>query len=174
MDEAYLDFLDDPVDLIPLVRDGMRPNVLLMRTFSKIYGLAGLRLGYGIGCAELVAAIEKIRQPFNINSLAQAAAIAAIDDCGHVRATRENNRRGLQFLETSFRRLGLEHVPSHANFVLARVGDGAGITQALQKSGVIVRPMGGYQLPEWIRISVGTPDENQRCMDALRAILGKT
>lgn len=173
MDEAYLDFLDDPVDLIPLVRDGIRPNVLLMRTFSKIYGLAGLRLGYGIGSAELIAALEKIRQPFNINSLAQAAALAAMEDRGHVRATRENNRQGLQFLETTFRRLGLEHVPSHANFVLVRVGDGSGITQALQQRGIIVRPMGGYQLPEWIRISVGTPEENQRFVDALRAILDK-
>src|ERR1041385_1934932 len=91
MDEAYLDFLEEPVDLLPLVRDGSKPNLLLMRTFSKIFGLAGLRLGYGIGHPELIAALEKVRQPFNINSLAQVAAIAALDDDEHVRRTRANN-----------------------------------------------------------------------------------
>jgi histidinol-phosphate aminotransferase len=168
MDEAYIEFLDDALDLIPLVRLGVRKNLILMRTFSKIYGLAGLRIGYGIGHPEFIAALEKIRQPFNINSLAQAAALAALDDDGHIRKTRANNFGGLEFFSRAFRDLKLESVPSSANFILVRVGEGQKVFDAMQKQGVIVRPMGGYQLPEWIRISIGTPKENQRCLDALK------
>ena len=169
MDEAYIDFLDDPLDLVSLVRLGTRPNLILMRTFSKIYGLAGLRIGYGIGNPEFVTALEKIRQPFNINSLAQVAALAALDDVEHVRKTRANNFAGLEFFKRAFRDLKLESVPSSANFILARVGDGQRVFEAMQKQGVIVRPMGGYQLPEWIRISIGTPPENERCLNALKS-----
>jgi len=171
MDEAYIEFLNDAVDLIPLIRLGARKNLILMRTFSKIYGLAGLRIGYGIANAELVSALEKIRQPFNINLLAQTAALAALDDDEHVRKTRANNFGGLQFFEKAFRDLKLEFVPSFANFVLVRVGEGQKVFDAMQKQGVIVRPMGGYQLPEWIRISVGTPKENERCLNVLKAAL---
>ncbi len=103
MDEAYIEFLDDPLDLVSLVRLGTRPNLILMRTFSKIYGLAGLRIGYGIGNPEFIAALEKIRQPFNINLLAQTAALAALDDDEHVRKTRANNFAGLKFFEQAFR-----------------------------------------------------------------------
>jgi histidinol-phosphate aminotransferase len=171
MDEAYLDFLDDPLDLVSLVRLGTRPNLILMRTFSKIYGLAGLRIGYGIGNPEFIAALEKIRQPFNLNLLAQSAALAALDDDEHVRKTRANNFAGLEFFAKAFRSLKLEYVPSHANFILVRVGDGQRVFEALQRQGVIVRPMGGYQLPEWIRISIGTPPENERCLAALKTAL---
>ena len=171
MDEAYIDFLDDPLDLVPLVRQGAKPNLILMRTFSKIYGLAGLRIGYGIGHPEFVAALEKIRQPFNANLLAQTAALAALDDAEHVRKTRLNNFAGLKFFEQTFRNLKLEFVPSAANFILVRVGKGQRVFEALQKQGVIVRPMGGYQLPEWIRITVGTPQENERCLAALKKAL---
>jgi histidinol-phosphate aminotransferase len=171
MDEAYLDFLDDPLDLVSLIRLGTRPNLILMRTFSKIYGLAGLRIGYGIGNPEFIAALERIRQPFNINLLAQTAALAALDDSEHVRKTRENNFAGLEFFAKAFRNLKLEYVPSHANFILVRVGDGQRVFEALQRQGVIVRPMGGYQLPEWIRISIGTPPENERFLAALKAML---
>ncbi|MGA9780242.1 MAG: histidinol-phosphate transaminase [Limisphaerales bacterium] len=171
MDEAYLDFLDDPLDLVSLVRLGARPNLILMRTFSKIYGLAGLRIGYGIGNSEFVAALEKIRQPFNINLLAQVAALAALDDVEHVRKTRANNFAGLDFFKRAFRDLKLECIPSFANFILVRVGDGQRVFEAMQKQGVIVRPMGGYQLPEWIRISIGTPQENERCLVALKKAL---
>jgi len=173
MDEAYIEFLDDAVDLVSLVRLGARKNLILMRTFSKIYGLAGLRIGYGIGNSELVAALEKIRQPFNINLLAQTAALAALDDDGHVRKTRQNNFAGLDFFNRAFRDLELEYVPSSANFILVRVGEGQKVFEAMQKQGVIVRPMGGYQLPEWIRISVGTPEENERCLGALKDALNK-
>jgi histidinol-phosphate aminotransferase len=171
MDEAYIDFLNDPVDLTPLVRQGTRPNLILMRTFSKIYGLAGLRIGYGIGNPEFVAALEKVRQPFNINLLAQTAALAALDDIEHIRKTRRNNFAGLEFFERAFRSLKLEFIPSAANFILVRVGDGRKVFEAMQKRGVIVRPMGGYQLPEWIRISIGTPEENERCLATLKTAL---
>jgi histidinol-phosphate aminotransferase len=171
MDEAYIEFLDEPVDLLPLIRRSEKPNLLIMRTFSKIFGLAGLRLGYGIAQPELIAALEKIRQPFNINSIAQAGALAALDDAEHVRKTRANNAAGLKFLAEGLKQLGLELIPSSANFILARAGDGQRVFNELQKRGVIVRPLGGYQLPEWIRISVGTPEENQRCLAALKEIL---
>jgi histidinol-phosphate aminotransferase len=173
LDEAYIEFLGEPLDLLPEIRNGGKPNLLLMRTFSKIYGLAGLRIGYGIGHPDFIAALEKIRQPFNINSVAQAGALAALDDTKHVEKTRKINSRGLKLYARTFRKLGLEFVPSQANFILVRVGDGQRVFVELQKLGVIVRPMGGYQLPEWIRISIGTPKENQRCLEALKTVLGQ-
>jgi histidinol-phosphate aminotransferase len=171
MDQAYVEFLDKPDDLLPLIRSGKKPNLILLRTFSKIYGLAGLRLGYGIAHPDFVAALEKIRQPFNINSLAQEAGLAALDDAVHVRRTRQNNFRGRTLLQRGCSELGLEFVPSAANFVLVRVGRGQEVFEQLQREGIIVRPMGGYQLPEWIRISVGTPAENRRCLAALKKIM---
>lgn len=171
MDEAYVEFLDKPSGLLPLIRTGGLPNLLLMRTFSKIYGLAGLRLGYGIGHPELIAALEKIRQPFNINSLIQAGALAALDDEEHIQRTRRNNADGLRFFESAFRTLKLDFVPSAANFILVRVGDGQKVFAEMQKLGVIVRPMAGYQLPDWIRISIGSPAENDRCLASLKSAL---
>ena len=168
MDEAYFEFLESPLDLVPRLQE--KPNLLLMRTFSKIYGLAGLRIGYGIGHPEFIAALEKVRQPFNLNAMAQAAALAAIDDTDHLEATRSNNAVGLEFFEQTLSELNIETVASHANFILANVGDGASTFQKLQERGVITRPMAGYQLPEWIRISIGTPAENERCLAALREL----
>ena len=173
MDEAYIEFLDEPLDLAALVRLGARPNLLLMRTFSKIFGLAGLRLGYGIGHPDLIVTLEKIRQPFNINSIAQAGALAALGDEEHIRKTRQNNFSGLEFFQSAFRELKLEYVQSAANFILVRVGEGQRVFEAMQRQGVIVRPMGGYQLGEWIRISVGTPKENERCLGALKVALSE-
>jgi histidinol-phosphate aminotransferase len=172
MDEAYIEFLNDAVDLVSLIRLGARQNLLLMRTFSKIFGLAGLRLGYGIGHPDLITVLEKIRQPFNINSIAQAGALAALEDNEHMGKTRTNNARGLDFFQRAFRDLKLEYVPSAANFILVRVGEGQKIFEAMQKLGVIVRPMGGYLLPEWIRISVGTKEENERGLEALKKSFG--
>ncbi len=171
LDEAYIEFLDDPVDFTGLIRLGTCPNVMLMRTFSKIHGLAGLRVGYGMGPAPLIAAFEKIRQPFNLNLPAQVAAAAALEDVEHVQKTRINNFQGLEYLSAGFRRLGLEYVPSHANFIMVKVGRGQFIFEAMQRRGVIVRPMGGYLLPEWIRVSVGLPQENERCLAALHESL---
>jgi len=171
LDEAYFEFLEKPLDLVPEIRAGKR-NLLLMRTFSKIYGLAGLRLGYGIGNPDFIAELEKIRQPFNINAIAQAAALAALDDTAHAEKTRKNNTRGLKLFARTFRKMKLQYVPTAANFILVRVGDGQRVFTELQKLGVITRPMGGYRLPEWIRISVGTSKENQRCLEALKQVLG--
>jgi len=165
MDEAYFEFIDDAPNLLPLISE--KQNLLLMRTFSKIHGLAGLRVGYGIGHPDFIAALEKIRQPFNLNALAQAAALAALEDEEHVRATRENNTEGLRFFENAFSEMGIDYVPSHANFILSKVGDGQEIFEKLQQPGIITRAMGGYGLPEWIRISIGTPVENGRCLAAL-------
>ena len=165
MDEAYFEFLDDPINMLPLINT--KPNLLLMRTFSKIYGLAGLRVGYGIGHPDFIAALEKIRQPFNLNAMAQAAALAALDDDEHLQQTRKVNKAGLKFFESEFEELGIEYVRSHANFILAKVGDGQKMFLDLQKQGIITRPMSGYQLPEWIRISIGTTEQNDRCLNAL-------
>ncbi|HIL24118.1 MAG TPA: histidinol-phosphate transaminase, partial [Verrucomicrobia bacterium] len=165
MDEAYFEFIDDAPDLVPLISE--KQNLLLMRTFSKIHGLAGLRVGYGIGHPDFIAALEKIRQPFNLNAMAQAAALAALEDDEHVRATRENNAEGLKLFENAFAEMGIETVPSHANFILTKVGDGQAMFEQLQLRGIITRAMGGYGLPEWIRISIGTPVENGRCLAAL-------
>ena len=173
LDEAYIEFLDNSLDLLPEICSGARANLLLMRTFSKIYGLAGLRLGYGIGHPEFIAALEKIRQPFNVNAIAQAGALAALDDNAHAERTRRNNARGLRLYERTFRELGLEFVRSSANFILVRVGEGQRVFLEMQKLGVIVRPMNGYQLPEWIRISIGTPKQDKRCVEALRIALAR-
>jgi len=171
LDEAYIEFLEEPADFLPQIRRGEKPNLLLMRTFSKVYGLAGLRLGYGIGHPELASVMEKVRQPFNISSIAQAAAIAALDDVEHLQKTTSNNASGLKFFSEAFKKLGLEFVPSAANFILVRVGAGQQVFEELQKRGIIVRPMAGYQLPEWIRISVGTPAQNKRCLEALKDLI---
>ncbi|MGH8022655.1 MAG: aminotransferase class I/II-fold pyridoxal phosphate-dependent enzyme, partial [Limisphaerales bacterium] len=120
---------------------------------------------------DLISAFEKIRQPFNINSVAQAAALAAMDDAGHIRKTRANNFDGLDFFERALRELQVEFVPSHGNFILVRVGDGARVFEFMQRQGVIVRPMGGYQLPEWVRISIGTPAQNERSLAVLKQTL---
>jgi histidinol-phosphate aminotransferase len=170
MDEAYIEFLEEPGDLLPLVRGG-RQNLLIMRTFSKIFGLAGLRIGYGMASPELIAGLETIRAPFNINSIAQAGALAALEDTEHVRKTRVNNAEGLRQVSHGLRELGVEYIPSAGNFILARVGDGKRVFDEMQKLGVIVRPMGGYDLPEWVRISIGTFKENERCLAALKKVL---
>ena len=173
MDEAYIEFLDEPQDLLPLVRRSDRPNLLLTRTYSKIHGLAGTRIGYGIGHPDVIAALEKIRQPFNINSVAQAGAGGALDDHEHVKRTRRNNSDGLRYFERELAQAGIEFIPSSANFILARVGGGERVFEAMQREGVIIRPMGIYHLPEWLRITIGTPAENGRCLSALKRALGR-
>jgi histidinol-phosphate aminotransferase len=172
MDEAYIEFLDGHQDLLPRIRERTHPNLLLMRTFSKIHGLAGLRLGYGIGHPDVISALEKVRQPFNANAISQAGAVAALDDEEHLLRTRKNNAEGLRFFENAFAKKNLEFVHSSANFILVKIGQGQRIFEELQQDGVIVRPMAGYQLPEFIRISVGTPRENERCLESLEKALG--
>ena len=165
LDEAYAEYVVNPPDLRPLIAEGRK--VICLRTFSKIYGLAGIRVGYGYASAEFVALLNRVRQPFNVNSLAQEAAIAALDDEAFVLRARRVNNAGLKQLTKGFQKLGLEVVPSAANFMLVKVGDGAAVFQKLQKAGVIVRPVAGYGLPEWVRVTVGTKAQNERLLAAM-------
>ena len=170
LDEAYVDFLDNPPDLRPLIAEGRK--VICLRTFSKIYGLAALRIGYGYAAAELIALLQRVRQPFNVNGVAAAAAIAALDDAEFVTRCRRENQTGLAQLGDGFRQLGLEFVPGQGNFLLVKVGDGARVFGALQQRGLIVRPVKPYGLPEWVRITVGTRAQNERLLATLAEVLG--
>ena len=169
-DEAYQDYLEDPTDTVKFVNEG-RPNVLILRTFSKIEGLASLRIGYGLGSAELVEVLQKTREPFNTNGIAQAGALAALSDDAHRIATRDLAREGRAYLQRSFSSLGLKYVPSTANFVMVKVGDGKGIFQALMRRGVIIRDLNAYGLPEWVRVTIGTMEENTRLIRELNALV---
>lgn len=168
-DEAYYEFLDRPPDTLRWVRDG-RP-VALLRTFSKIAGLAALRIGYGLMPAEIASWLQRVRQPFNVNALAQAAAQAALKDSAHIRRTRTMTKQGRRYLERQFAQLGLDYVSSGANFVMVRVGDGNAVFQRLLRRGVIVRPLANYRLPEWIRVTVGTMPQNRAFLAALSEVL---
>jgi histidinol-phosphate aminotransferase len=165
-DEAYFEYLDEPPDTLQFVRQN-RP-VIVLRTFSKIHGLAGIRLGYGIAHPELIRVLQKTREPFNVNGIAQAAARAALGDEEHQSKTKRLTSEGRKYLEDEFAQMDLPFVPSVANFVLVRVGDGKAIFKALLRKGVIVRALSGYNFPEWVRISVGTMEQNRRCIAALR------
>jgi histidinol-phosphate aminotransferase len=161
-DEAYAEFLEKAPDLRPLIAEGRK--VICLRTFSKIYGLASLRVGYGYMSAEAASLLNRVRQPFNVNAIAQAAALAALDDADFAQMTARQNRVGLEQLYAGFRKLGLEYVPSEGNFILVKVGDGAGVFTRLQARGVIVRPMRSYGMPEWVRVTVGTKEQNERLL----------
>jgi histidinol-phosphate aminotransferase len=167
-DEAYFEFLDEPPDVLKYVRAGR--NVVVLRTFSKIQGLANLRIGYGLAAAEIIEVLQKARQPFNANGIAQAGALAGLRDRAHMDATRRVTREGRDFFQAEFLEMNLEFVPSHANFVLVRVGDGKKVFDALLRRGLIVRAMGSYGLPEWIRVSVGTMPQNKAFIAALREL----
>ena len=171
LDEAYNEYLPpaERVDTAGWIRDF--PNLVVTRTFSKIFGLAGLRVGYALASAEIADLMNRVRQPFNVNNLAIAAASAALDDHLFVAESYELNRRGMEQLVAGVKRLGLEHIPSNGNFVTFRAGDGAGVNQKLLKQGVIVRPIGGYGLPEWLRVTIGTEPENARFLEALERAL---
>jgi histidinol-phosphate aminotransferase len=170
LDEAYAEYLDAPVDLRPLIAEGRK--IICMRTFSKIYGLAGFRVGYGYCSAECAALLNRVREPFNVNSVAQVAATAALDDDEFVEASRLCNKAGLKQIELFCENHDLNYVPSSGNFVLVQVGNGAEVFQELQKVGVIVRPMGPYGFADYVRISVGTELQNQRLIEALQSTLG--
>jgi histidinol-phosphate aminotransferase len=176
LDEAYNEFLAPGQQFESAQWVRTYPNLVVSRTFSKAYGLAGLRVGFGIAQPALTDLMNRIRQPFNVNSLAQAAAIAALNDKEFLDKGAKNNAAGYQQFVEAFEEMGLEYVPSFGNFVLVKVGEdegaGARVNLALLKQGVIVRPVGNYGLPQWLRISIGLPRENAVFLAALKKALG--
>lgn len=170
-DEAYVELLapDKQPDTLKYVRQGK--NVVVLRTFSKTYGLAGLRIGYAVAPEECIRLLNRVRQPFNVNAMAMSAAVAALADDEHLARTRSMVSDGLAYLCGAFERLGLDFVPPEANFVLVKVGEGRRMFEDLQAEGVIVRPMDGYGLPDYIRVTVGRQEENQQFVDALESML---
>lgn len=175
LDEAYTEYLpaDKRYDALGWVRS--YPNLIVSRTFSKAYGLAGLRVGFGIAQPALTDLLNRIRQPFNVNSLAQAAAVAALGDEDYLRRSADVNAEGYRQITAAFDAMGIAFVPSYGNFVLFRAGTddaaGARVNLALLKRGIIVRPVGNYGLPQWLRVSIGLPHENAAFIDALKAVL---
>ena len=172
-DEAYIELLpvEKQPDVLKYVRQGRK--VLVLRTFSKTYGLAGLRLGYVVAAEECIGLLNRIRQPFNVNAMAQAAALAALDDDAYVEKTRKMVARGVAYFQREFRKMKLPYVPAVVNFILVEVGKGRDVFVGLQKEGVIVRPMDGYGLPQYVRITIGKSDENKKCIEALKRVLGR-
>ncbi|MFC2083145.1 histidinol-phosphate transaminase [Candidatus Bipolaricaulota bacterium] len=172
VDEAYVEMVDSDEfpDSLKYVRDGSR-NVFVMRTFSKAFGLAGIRIGYGFAHPDITSTLRKIKPPFNVNVLAQTAGIAALGDSDFVARSVEANKTGRKYLCRELDRLALSYAESHTNFILIRIGaHAADIHQRLLECGVIVRPCGGYELPEFIRVSIGTMEQNERFIGALGKI----
>jgi histidinol-phosphate aminotransferase len=169
LDEAYFEFLEDPPDTLRHVRDGR--NVVVLRTFSKIYGLANLRIGYGIAPPELIEVLQKTRQPFNVNGIGQAGALAALGDNEHLRKSKDAVDAGRAYFEEEFRAMKLKFNPSAGNFVFVNVGDGPAVFKKMLATKIIVRPLRGYNLPEWLRITVGTMEQNEKCIAALKKAL---
>jgi histidinol-phosphate aminotransferase len=168
LDEAYFEFLDKPPDTLSYIRSR---NVVILRTFSKIHGLASLRVGYGIARQEIIEILQKTRQPFNVNGIAQLAAVAALEDTTHIAETKRVVDAGRAFLEKEFVAMNLRFVPSAANFVFVRVGDGPAVFKEMLARKIIVRPLVGYGLAEWLRITVGKMDKNRKCIAALKEVL---
>jgi len=172
LDEAYYEYAsgNDYPDSIRLI--DKYPNIIILRTFSKAYGLAGLRVGYAISSSEIISSLNKVRGPFNVNSAAQAAAKAALDDVEFLRLTIENNRSGKEFLYKSFEQMGLNYIPTYANFVMVNLKlDTKEIFNDLLREGIIVRPGQPFGMPDWIRLTIGTLEENNLFIQALRKIL---
>ena len=172
-DEAYYEYVDRPdyPETLPYVHEGR--NVIITRTFSKIYGLAGMRIGYGLAKPDIIETMNRVRQPFNCNLVAQAAARAALKDVEHVRRSQEVNAAGKAVLYEALEQMELEYVESEGNFILVhfdRPGDE--VSDALMQKGVIVRPVAGYGFPNSIRVTIGTPEENERFVTGLKAVLG--
>jgi histidinol-phosphate aminotransferase len=170
-DEAYGEYVEDPNYPPSLSYQADGTAILTLRTFSKLYGLAGLRIGYGVAPVELISLMQRVRQPFNVNAAAQWAAVAALEDADHVTKTIETNRQGKNFLTRELERLRVDYVPSQANFILMRVGQGRKVFEQLLKQGVIVRPMEEYSFPEFIRVTVGRSEENMKFVHELERVL---
>ena len=173
LDEAYNEYLAPERHAPSAAWVSRYPNLVVSRTFSKAYGLAALRIGYGIMHPKVADMLNRVRQPFNVNALAQAAALAALADTAYVEESRALNDQGMRQLEEGLQALGLAWVPSHANFVLVKVGDAGRVYQRLLEQGVIVRPVANYALPEHLRVTIGLPEENRRFLAALKAALGR-
>lgn len=170
-DEAYIDFADEKPDTLKYVKQGK--NVILLRTFSKAYGLAGLRAGYGITTPEIADLLNKARTPFNMNLMAQAATVAALEDKEHIAASVKMVNDGKKQFYAAFDSWGIPYIPSHGNFILVKTGKGREVFNACLSKGVILRHMDGYGLPEYIRITVGNQTENARCLEVLKEVCGK-
>ena len=171
LDEAYNEYLDADLRSDAAGWSGKFPNLVVSRTFSKAYGLAGLRVGYGFAHAQVADLMNRVRQPFNVSDIAQAAAAAALFDDEFVEQSYLLNKLGMQKLTDGFLRLGLSWIPSHANFVCVKVGKGAEVFNRLLKHGIIVRPIASYGLPEYLRVTIGTESENERFLAALAIVL---
>ena len=173
LDEAYNEYLRVELRADSLSWLKKYPNLLITRTFSKVYGLAGLRVGYAVGRAGVADLLNRVRQPFNVNSISLAAAAAALDDHEFVRKSYELNLAGMDQVTAGLKKLGLEYIPSYGNFVTFRVGDAKTVNLALLKAGVIVRPIAGYGMPEWLRVTIGLESENTRFLASLAQALGQ-
>ncbi len=173
LDEAYTEYL--PRALRNKTEHWLAefPNLIISRTFSKAYGLAGLRVGYGLAHPDVIQLFNRVRQPFNVNQLAQVAAAAALNDDEFIEASFEVNTRGMTQLTDAFKKMDLEFIPSFGNFVCVKVGDAGPIFQKLLKQGVIVRPIASYGMPEYLRVSIGTESQNARFLQALTLALGR-
>jgi histidinol-phosphate aminotransferase len=171
LDEAYNEYLPEECryDSVAWLKEF--PNLIISRTFSKAYGLAGLRVGYALCHAQVADMVNRVRQPFNVNSVAQAAAVAALHDTDFVRLTYETNRRGMDQITAGLRKLGLEYIPSYGNFVSFKIGDGTKMYRRLLELGVIVRPVANYDMAEYLRVSIGTQQENEKFLSALKQAL---
>jgi histidinol-phosphate aminotransferase len=168
LDEAYAEYLENPPDLRHFIKEGKK--IICLRTFSKIHGLAGLRIGYGYGSNEMISLLQKARQPFNVNSIAQVAAIGALEDESWVTQCRRRNLEGLKQMESGIDKLGLRYIPSKANFILVDVGNGQKTFEELQKVGIITRPM-PKDLSNYLRVSIGTERENDKVLSELNNVV---
>jgi len=167
LDEAYVELLDESLRLDINARVLRGDSLIVLRTFSKVYGLAGLRIGYGIATPEIIHLLQKFRQPFNVNLMAQHAALAALSDEEHVKKTSQLVKDGLAYFYEHCAENSFETVQSNANFLLIKTGAGRDVFEKLQQEGIIVRPMDVYGLPDYIRVSIGLKEENEKCMQAL-------
>ena len=167
LDEAYNEYLPPALRTDTTAWLKEFPNLLITRTFSKIYGLAGLRVGFGVGSPEVIDLLQRVRQPFNVGNLGLAGAIGALNDHAFLAKSFESNRAGMEQIQAGLKKLGLGHIPGEGNFITFRAGDAASVNQKLLKQGVIVRPLANYAMPEHLRVTIGLERENQRFLDAL-------
>ncbi len=174
LDEAYNEYLpeDKRYDSVVWLREF--PNLVISRTFSKAYGLAGLRVGYAFAHEQVADMMNRVRQPFNVNSVAQAAAVAALRDEAFVMQTHELNRRGMEQITQGLGKQGLEFIPSYGNFISFKIGNGMKTYRRLLELGVIVRPVASYDMPDYLRVSIGLESENEIFLSALKQALGET